>query len=147
MRRSASSAGDDATRPRRAPSGGCSRRLLSEYATSSSVCRELPSSQLRSSRDLLDQTGAIGRREQDRLGVPAPKGAGLIAVGGRRVLFEHGVGIDSGEAERIDARPARRRLVGMNPGAGDRIQSERARGDRRAAGVRLSACKVGGKTR
>ena len=32
---------------------------------------------------------------------------GWLAVGGGGVLFEHGVGIDSGEAERIDARPAR----------------------------------------
>ena len=90
------------------------------------MCRELPFSQLKSSRDLLDQTGAIGGREKDRLGVPVAEGAGPIAVGGGRVLFEHGVGVDSGEAERIDARPARR-LFDRHESRGGRPDSERTR--------------------
>ena len=80
--------------------------------------------------DLVGQTRAIGGREQDRLGLPVAEGTGATAVGGGRVLFEHGVGIDTGEAERIDASPARHIFIGVDPRAGDRIQSERAPGTR-----------------
>ena len=45
------------------------------------------------------------------------KAPGAVAVGGGGVFFEHGVGVDSGEAEGIDAGSPRRRWVGVDPGA------------------------------
>ncbi len=111
------------------------------------MCRGWSCNQIENLPNLVDQTRAIGGGEEDRLGFPVAEGAGSIAVGGRGVLFEHGVGIDAREAERIDAGPARRCLVGVNPGAGDRIQGERAPGGREQTAAGCSACKVGGKTR
>ena len=58
--------------------------------------------------DAVDQAGAIGRGEQDGFGIPGSKAPGAVAVGGRGVFLEHGVGVDSGEAEGVHAGAAGR---------------------------------------